>query len=97
MSNDVTFQLDTDAAAEIIAGMALPMIRQQGEAVAARARSIAGAMSSDPPEIEVTTNVGTIRRGVRAIATVTAKGSDAHQNYIGATALAKAKDAARIG
>lgn len=96
MSKDITFQLDTAAAQEILQEMAMPIVKQAGEAIAARAQSIAAATSSDPPEISVTTAVGTIRRGSRAIATVRANGRDAHQNYIGAMALAKSKDAGRV-
>ena len=95
MSKDITFQLDTDAAAKILTEMAMPTIKQRGEAIAARAQSIAASISTDPPEITVSTAVGTIRRGTRAIATVRANGRDAHQNYIGYTALSKSKDAGR--
>ena len=95
MSKDVTFSLDTDAAAKILTDMALPTITQRGEAIAARAQSIASSISSDPPEITVSTTVGTIRKGTRAIATVRANGRDAHQNYVGYTALTKSKDAGR--
>lgn len=78
--------------------MVAPVIKQSAEAIAARARSMAGSMSSNPPEITVTTSVGVNKggRGRRAIATVTATGNDAHQNYIGHVALAKAKDAGRV-
>ncbi len=96
MSNDVSFQLDTDAASVILTDMVAPLIKQSGEAIAARAKSMAASISSDPPEITVTTTVGTVKRGRRAIATVTAVGKDAHQNYIGHVALSKAKDAGRV-
>lgn len=96
MSKDVSFSLDTTAAAVILTDMAAPIIKQAGEQIAARARSMASSISSDPPEITVTTTVGTVKKGRRAIATVTAIGKDAHQNYIGAVALSKAKDAGRI-
>lgn len=97
MSNrDVTFSLDTAAAESILTEMVAPLIKQSGEAIAARATSMAAAMSSDPPIITVTTNVGTIKRGRRAIATITARGKDAHQNYIGHLALVKARDAGRV-
>lgn len=98
MANDVAFQLDTQAASEILTTMVAPLIKQSAEAIANRARSMAASMSSDPPEIIVTTTVGVNRggRGRRAIATVTANGKDAHSNYIGHVALAKAKDAGRV-
>lgn len=57
---------------------------------------MAGSMSSDPPAISVTTSVTTIKRGARAVGYVRATGNDAHQNYIGAMALAKSKDAGRV-
>lgn len=96
MSKDVTFALDTAAAQEILTDMAMPLVKQAADAIGARAQSIASSISSDPPEITVTTAKGTIRRGVRAIGTVRANGRDAHQNYIGAVALAKSKDAGKI-
>lgn len=96
MSRDVTFQLDTAAAESILTEMVAPLIKKSGEAIAARAQSMASSMSSDPPTITVSTTVGTIKRGRRAIATVTARGNDAHQNYIGVMALKKSLDAGRV-
>ena len=98
MSKDVTFQLDIEAASVILTDMVAPVIKQSADAIAGRARSMAGGISSDPPEITVTTSVGvnTGGRGRRAIATITSTGKDAHQNYIGASALSKAKDAGRV-
>lgn len=96
MSRDVTFQLDTAAAAVILTDMVAPLIQQSGEAIAARAQSMANSMSSDPPVITVTSSVGTVKRGRRAISTITATGKDAHQNYIGHMALLKARDAGRV-
>lgn len=96
MSKDVSFSLDTTAAAVILTDMVAPVIKQSGEAIAQRARSMAGSMSSDPPEISMRMSVGTVKRGRRAIATITATGKDAHENYIGHVALSKAKDAGRV-
>jgi hypothetical protein len=96
MSRDVSFSLDTDAAAVILTDMAAPIVKRSAEAIAARARSMASSLSTDPPEITVTETVGTVKRGRRAIATVTAVGKDAHQNYIGRMALSKARDAGRV-
>lgn len=96
MSRDVSFSLDTQAAGEILTSMVAPVIKQSGEAIANRARSMASSMSSDPPEITVEHSVGVIRKGARAIATIRATGKDAHENYIGHQALAKAKDAGRV-
>lgn len=95
MSKDVSFFLDTLAAGEILTKMAMPVVKQKADAIAARATSMAGSMSKDPPNITVSTRVGTVKRGVRAIATITAEGKDAHQNYIGHYVLARAKDAGR--
>lgn len=96
MARDSSFQLDTAAAAAIITDMAAPVVERSAQAIAARAQSMAGSMSSHPPEITVSTRVGTIKRGLRFIATVSAEGKDDHENYIGAVALAKAKDAGRV-
>lgn len=95
MSKDVSFFLDTLAAEEILTKMAMPVVKRKADAIAARANSMAGSMSKDPPNITVSTRIGTVKRGVRAIATITAEGKDAHQNYIGHYVLARAKDAGR--
>ena len=98
MSRDVTFQLDTEAAAEILTTMVAPVIKQSAEAIAARARSMAASMSSGAISVTVSTSVGVNKggRGNRAIATITASGGNAHANYIGHQALSKAKDAGRV-
>lgn len=95
MSKDVSFAMDTKGGEEILTMMAMPTIKQKADAIAARANSMAGSMSKNPPSITVSTKVGTIKRGVRAIATIAAEGRDAHQNYIGHYVLARAKDAGR--
>lgn len=96
MSKDISFQLDTDAAADILQNMAMATVRQSTNAMAARAQSIAGSMSSDSPDISFSTSVGTIKRGRRAIGTIAIKGRDEHQMYVGRMALIKSKDAAKI-
>lgn len=96
MSKDVTFSLDPAGGADILQNMAMPLIKQAGEAIAARAQSMAGSLSSDPPEITVSTAVGTIKRGQRAISTVRATPKNAHQAYIATVALAKSRDAGRV-
>lgn len=96
MSKDVSFALDPTGGEEILQRMAMPVVKQSAEAIAARATSIAGSMSSKPPAITVSAKVGTIRRGVRAIATVQAEGDDARSNYIGWYALSRSKDAGRV-
>lgn len=95
MSSDTSFYLDTAAAEEILTVMAMPVVKQKADAIAARASSMAGSMSKDPPSISVTTRVGTVKRGLRAIAEIKAEGKNAHQNYIGHYVLARAKDAGR--
>lgn len=96
MSKDVSFALDTTGGEEILQRMAAPIVKQAADAIAARAQSMASSQTSDPPEITVSTKVGVIRRGFRAIATVTAEGKDAHSNYIGRMVLTKSKDAGRV-
>jgi hypothetical protein len=96
MSSDVSFYLDPSGGADILQNMMMPTIKQAGEAIAARAQAMASSQSSDPPTITVTTAVGTIKRGERAIATIRSVGHDAHSNYIGHMALAKSKDAGRV-
>lgn len=96
MSKDVSFSLDTVAAGEILTSMVAPTIKRSADAIAARARSMAASMTSNPPEITVTESVGVVRRGTRAIATIRASGRDAHANYIGHQVLVKAKDAGRV-
>jgi hypothetical protein len=96
MSKDVSFSLDQVAASVILTEMVAPVLKQSAEAIASRARSMAGGMTSNPPEITVTESVGVIKRGRRAIATITSIGNDAHANYIGHQVLAKAKDAGRV-
>jgi len=95
MSSDTSFYLDTAAAEEILTVMAMPVVKQKADAIAARASSMAGSMSKQPPNISVTTRIGTVKRGVRAIAEIRAEGRNAHQNYIGHYVLARAKDAGR--
>lgn len=97
MSSDVSFSMDTQAGEEILTNLVMPTIKQSAEAIAARAQGMASSMSSDPPEITVTTAFGTIRKGTRAIATIRAdSGGDAHKKYIGVMALTKSKDAGRV-
>lgn len=96
MAKDITFQLDTDAAAVIIGTMSMPLIRQSAAAIAARAQSMAGSISSQPPSFKVDTAIGTIKRGKRAIGTIQTDFKDARQSYVAHTALRKAKDAGRV-
>lgn len=95
MSKDVSFAMDTKGGEEILQSMMMPTVKAKADAIAARAASMASSMSKTPPNISVTTKIGTIKRGVRAIATISADGNNAHQNYIGHYVLARAKDAGR--
>lgn len=96
MAKDVSFSLDTTGGEEILQKMAAPIVKQSADAIAQRATSMAQSMTSNPPSITVSTMVGTIKRGVRAIATVKSEGTDAHSNYVGHLALTKSKDAGRV-
>ena len=95
MAKDVSFSLDPKGGEEILQGMMMATVKQRADAIAARAQSMVGSMTSNPPAISVSTKLGTIKRGVRAIATIKAEGDDANSNYVGHIALAKAKDAGR--
>lgn len=95
MSKDVSFAMDIKGGEEILQSMMMPTVKAKADAIAARATSMAGSMSKRPPNITVTTKIGTIKRGVRAIATISAEGRDKHQTYIGHYVLARAKDAGR--
>lgn len=95
MSKDVSFSLDPSGGQDILINLVAATIKERGQAIAARAQSMASSMSSDPPEISMTSAPGTIKRGIRSIATIRANGKNAHQNYIGHQVLAKAKDAGR--
>lgn len=96
MSKEVTFQLDISAASTILTEMAMPTIKRSGEAIAARAQGMINATSSKAPEFATKTRVGIIKRGNRAIATVSAPTSDEHEKYIANAALSKSIDAGRV-
>lgn len=96
MGKDITFVLDTQSASSVLTDIAMPKIKQSTNAIAARANNIASSMSGGPPGFEVKTKVGIIRRGQRAIGTVSAPILNTRQSYIAHTALAKSRDAGRI-
>lgn len=98
MAKQVSFSLDLGAAGDVILrGMVQPIIRQSGEAIRARAESMAHALSQNPDvEFTTQTNIGTIRQGRRVITTVSASYGSAHDEYIARQALAKARDAGRL-
>lgn len=93
---DVRFSLDIEAAAVVIGSMSMPLIRKSANAIGARAQSMAGSISSNPPEISISTEIGTIKRGKRAIGTIKANFDNPRESYIAHTALRKAKDAGRV-
>lgn len=95
MSRDVSFALDTKGGQDILTTMMMPTIKARGNAILQRAQSMAQSMSSDPPDMSMTTEVGTIKNGVRAIAKISAQGKNKHQTYIAHYVLARAKDAGR--
>lgn len=98
MANKTTFQLDISAAGRaILQNMAMPTVQQSAAAIMGRADAMATAQSSEAPGFSLSSRVGVIKRGSRAIATVTANTtSSAHAAYIARQALVKAKDAGRV-
>lgn len=95
-NKDVTFQLDTDAASALIQDMIMPTIQTSTNAVQARAQAMANSISTNAPTVNAKTAVGTIRRGKRAIGTISVDYTNAREKYIAITALKKAKDAGRV-
>lgn len=94
---DVSFQLDIKGGEDILVNMVAPVIKQSADAIAERARAMAGSISSQPPAITVSAEVRpSSRGGSRITGVIRAQGKDAHQNYVGHVALAKAKDAGRV-
>lgn len=95
MAKNVTFSLDQKGGQDILTKLVATDIKQRANAIAARARTMASSMTSNPPSFSVETRIGTIKRGTRTIATIRANGDDEHANYIGFIALIKSKDAGR--
>nr|DAF81897.1 MAG TPA: hypothetical protein [Caudoviricetes sp.] len=93
---DVSFSLDTNAANAILTEMASGLVNQSAVAVAQRAQSMISSVSTEPLKVNVSTGVGTIRRGTRAIGKVSINTANKHQAYIANTVLRKAKDAGRV-
>ena len=90
------FQLDITSAGEVILqNMVKDKVKQSAEAIASRARSMAASQTSNPPSFSISSRVGVIKRGQRAITTVSVNG-DARDQYIGRNALVKAKDAGKL-
>lgn len=94
---DVSFSLDTNNANKILTEMASSLVNQSAAAVAQRAQSMISSTTTQPLKVNVSTGVGTIRRGVRAIGKVSINTANKHQAYIANMVLRKAKDAGRVG
>lgn len=93
----VTFGLDIPAAGqEVLQRMAMPAVQQAGRNILSRANSMASSQSTNAPVFELSSQVGVIKRGQRAIARVSASTNNARQAYLARTALAKARDAGRL-
>ncbi len=93
---DVSFQLDIDSAAAVITDMARPVVEQSAKGIASRANTIAGSMSSEAPSFTATTKVGRIKKGQRAIGTISASVDNSRESYIAHSALSRAKDGGSI-
>lgn len=98
MSTNTSFQLDiTDAGLVILQDMAADIVEQSGNAIMQRANNMANSLSTNAPGFTSSNRVGTIKRGTRAITTITANDTgDPHQAYIARMALVKAIDAGRV-
>lgn len=97
MNKKTSFVLDIDAAGmAILQRMAKPVIKKAGMAILARAASMASSISTDPPTFTIEDEVGVIKRGTRAITTVSAPFTNTREEYVANQALAKSKDAGRI-
>ena len=96
MAKNVTFQLDLAGGAEVLQNMAAPLIRQSAIAVANRARGMGSSISSNAPVFEVSVATGVIKRGQRAIGTVSANPVNDRQRYVAIEALKKSMDAGKV-
>jgi hypothetical protein len=96
MAKEVTFTLNTKSASSVLTDLAMPTIKRATNAIAGRANNIASSMSGGPPGFTVKAQVGVIRRGQRAIGTISAPINNSRQSYIAHTALAKSRDAGRV-
>lgn len=96
MSKDSSFQLDPKGGEDILQRMVAPTIEKAAQAIASRASSMAGSLTSEPVDITVSNAIGIIRRGNRAISTVRANAKTKHGAYIARIALTKSRDAGRV-
>lgn len=96
MAKKTGFYLDTDAAAVIITDMMMPLVRQSTDAIGYRAAAMVASQSDDAPTFTISTRVGTIRNGRRAIGTITAPVNSPREGYLARLALAKSRDAGRV-
>lgn len=97
MANDITFQLDIPSAESVLTEMAAPIVKSSADAVASRASTMFGSITTQPVSVEVTEIVGVNARGrgKRAIATVLASSANVMHDVL-LNALIKSKDAGRI-
>lgn len=101
MSRDVIFSMNTGAGGgkDIIQDMAMPIVKKSAEAIADRASSISGSLTSKPIQFRVYTGIGSPnkRGGTRAVAEIVADDVyDEHRRYTGYAAVQKSKDAGRV-
>lgn len=101
MSRDVRFSMNTGAGGgqDIIREMAMPVVKKSAEAIAQRASSISGSITSRPIQFKVNTGLGLANRygGTRAVAEIVADNVyDEHQRCDGYEAVQKSKDAGRV-
>lgn len=96
MSRKETVWIDPAGGAYVLQLMTKQIVNDAGTKISSRANLIARSMSSNPPTFKVTTKVGVIRRGERAICTIQADGVTDRQMYIARMALTKAKDAGKV-
>lgn len=96
MAKKITFQLDLSGGADVLQNMAMSQINQSAQAVGSRAQSMANSISSQAPTINVSTQVGVIKTGQRAIGTISANPANARQRYVAIEALKKSLDAGKV-
>lgn len=85
------FQLDLSGGLDVLADYAFPMISNSTKAIAGRAESISGVGMGVKLE-----RTGVIRRGQRALGTITTQPKNEHEAYKALDALKKSIDAGRV-
>ena len=94
------FWLNLDGGAYVLQKMSQGVVKQAGQAIQARATSIAPSVMArsdrvPPPTFTVETKLRITSRGARAVAIVRGGGT-ARQMYLAGMALAKSIDAGRV-